>query len=272
MLQRVLCLGCNGVNDVDYKFCKYCGTVRCVSKENQSKRNQSSLMDQINERIRSLDKRLDTSNYSQQKCHVKTELGEFLATLDPPKDFFTALPDDLQKYLVFKERKGRTQMHSGNCNFRGQTGKKSCECPITLAAKSVDSLIGKLRAIFRDMGRSGKWNPVLLTGNPAASHVMKRHLQSVTLEQSCHEVVRKQAVPLMFDKLEKLCRYLTYQISREKDAHSKFLLLRDRTYFSVVCHSGDRGGDLGLLSSTRLYQLPRGEGVFVSQTVGKQFH
>ena len=151
-------------------------------------------MDQINERIRSLDKRLDTSYYSQQKCHVKTELGEFLATLDPPKDFFTAL----RKYLVFKERKGRTQMHAGNCYFRGQTGKKSCECPITLAAKSVDSSIGKLRAIFRDMGRSGEWNPVLLTGNPAASHVMKRHLQSVTLEQSCHEVVRKQAVPTLF--------------------------------------------------------------------------
>ena len=84
-------------------------------------------------------------------------------------------------------------------------------------------------------------------------------------------VIKEQSVPLMFDKLGKLCRYLTYQISREKDAHSKFLLLRDRTYFSVVCHSGDRGGDLGLLSSTRLYQLPRGEGVFVSQTVGKHF-
>ena len=47
--------------------------------------------------------------------------------------------------------------------------------------------------------------------------------------------------------------------------------MRDRAYFALVSHSGDRGGDLSLLSSDRLYCLPREEGIFVSQTIGKTF-
>ena len=176
-----------------------------------------NLMENINERINSLESLLDASHYSQQKCTLKKELNDFLQILDIPKTLDIALPEDIRKFLVFKERKGRTHLHKGNCEFKGHVGKRGCDCPLTLAAKSVDSLIGKIEQFFRDAGRSGDWNPVLLTGNPAASHVIKRHLQSVTLEQSAQSVPKKQAVPLMFDKLGKLCRYLTRNISRNND-------------------------------------------------------
>ena len=53
---------------------------------------------------------------------------------------------------------------------------------------------------------------MFLTGNPAASLVMKRDLQSITLEQASHGVTKTQATPLMFDKLAMLCRYLTYRV------------------------------------------------------------
>ena len=135
---------------------------------------------------------LDALNYSQQKCHLKNELSEFLHALDLPKIFYTALPDDVRKFLVFQERKGRTQIHTDTCEFKGHVGEKSCDYPTTLAAKSVDSLVGKIRAIFRDIGRSGDWNPVFLTKNPAVSHVIKRHLQSVTFEQSVQGVAKKK--------------------------------------------------------------------------------
>ena len=230
-----------------------------------------SKMNRIEERIRTLDQTLDASSYSQQKCNLKNELEQFLVSLEPAENVYTALPDDLRKFLIFKEKHGRTKLHNHACPDKGIAGKVSCSCPTALAAKSVDSLIGKLRAIFRDVGREGDWNSVLLTGNPAASLPMKRHLQAISLEQASHNVAKKQATPLMFDKLAKLCRYLTYQISREKDAVKKFLLLRDRAYFSLTCHSGDRGGDLSLLTSERLLELPNSEGIIVSQIAGKTF-
>ena len=271
---KVLCSECKGANDLDFKFCKVCGFDRSKGSMLCSPTQQletDNITEKINQRIRTLDELLDASQYSQQKCQLKNELIDFMLGLNPPKDIYSVLPEDLRKFLIFKERAGRTFLHVEACEFRGLPGRKGCDCPRSLAAKSVDTLIGKIRAIFRDMGRSGDWNPVLLTGNPAASHILKRHLQAVTLEQSNLGVVRKQAVPLMFDKLGKLCRYLTYQITREKDSISKFLLLRDRAYLSVICHSGDRGGDLSLLSSDRLLSLPNEEGILVSQVAGKQF-
>ncbi|WAR10440.1 hypothetical protein MAR_035516 [Mya arenaria] len=43
---------------------------------------------------------------------------------------------------------------------------------------SVDSLIEKQQVLFRDMGRSGEWDPVFHTGNPA----------DVGLEQAAYNV------------------------------------------------------------------------------------
>ena len=73
-----------------------------------------------------------------------------------------------------------------------------------------------MRAIFRDLGCTGDWNPISLTGNPASSLLMKRHLRSVTVEQTSASVVSKQAAPLMFDKLGKLCRYFRKKRSCNK--------------------------------------------------------
>ncbi len=113
------------------------------------------------------------------------------------------------------------------------------------------------------------WNPATFIGNPAASSPVKRHLKSVKLEQSSAEVTTKQAIPFMFDKLARLCRYLTYKMSVEKNPTGKYLLARDRSFFAMLCHSGSRGGDLGRLTAHRLFELPNSEGILVSQIVGK---
>ena len=230
--------------------------------------NQSTLC-RIDDRIKYLDSLLDSSCYSKQKYILKTDLSEFLSVMDPQKTLYSAVPEDIRKFIIMKEKGGKTQLHHTSCNFKGLAGKQTCSCPKTLAAKSVDSLIGKIRAIFRDLGRTGDWNPISFTGNPASSLLMKRHLQSVKVEQTSASVVSKQAVPLMFDKLGKLCRYLTYQASVEKDQVAKLLLLRDNAYFTILCHSGNRGGDLGLLTADRIFQLPDTEGIFISEIAGK---
>ncbi|MEW8548342.1 MAG: DUF640 domain-containing protein [Candidatus Thiodiazotropha sp.] len=240
---KACCSACKGVNDINFKYCKSCGVERKQRVPLLQPNEDNRSIDKINEQTCALDDLLDVSHYSQQKCQFRSEINAFLFSLQPAKDLYTALPDDIQKFFIFKERKGRTKLHVETCVFKGQARKQSCDCPTTLAVKSVDSLIGKIRAIFRDMGMSGEWNPVLLTGNPASSHIMKCHLQVVKLEQSSIGIARKQAVPLMFDKLGKLSRHLSYQISREKGGIPKFLLFKDRAYFFFFFHSGDRAGD-----------------------------
>lgn len=107
-------------------------------------------------------------------------------------------------------------MHDDLCLFREMSGKQKCKCTVTLAAKSVDSLLGNIKAIFRDVGRSGEWNPVFCTGNLASSIFLKRHLKAGSIEQASKGITVKQAIPLMFDKLCRLCRFLTYKIRGKK--------------------------------------------------------
>ncbi|WAR26369.1 hypothetical protein MAR_012073 [Mya arenaria] len=85
-----------------------------------------------------------------------------------------------RKFLVYKERYGRTHLHTADCHFKAIPERNSCNCSLMLAEKSVDSLIEKLQVLFRDMVRSVEWNPVFYTGNPAAGLLLKRHLKNGT--------------------------------------------------------------------------------------------
>ena len=67
-------------------------------------------------------------------------------------------PRDLCRFLVFKDRGGKTQVHRNGCVFLGQRGTHSCGCPVRLSYKTVDSYIGKLRSIFDAIGQDGEWD------------------------------------------------------------------------------------------------------------------
>ena len=53
-----------------------------------------------------------------------------------------------------------------------------------LAAGSVDSLIGKLRSIFKEYERVGDWDERLGLGNPATARLVHRYLKFVKEEQA----------------------------------------------------------------------------------------
>ena len=261
------CLNCGIPNDIDFNYCKSCGKARETSGIQTQDRQET--LDKINNRLKVLDNLIDSASYSKQKSSLKADLEKFLLLVDPQKNLTNATPDDIRKYLIFKEKGGKTQLHNTSCHFRGTHGLKSCECPRTLAYKSVDSLLGKIRALFRDEGRSGEWNAMLLTGNPASSHLLKRHQQAVSQEQAGANISVKQATPLMFNKLGKLCRHLSYRVTVEENQISKFLYARDLSYISILCNSGSRGSDLGLLTAEKCFEIPDSNGFFVSQTAGK---
>ncbi|CAG2199808.1 unnamed protein product [Mytilus edulis] len=135
---------------------------------------------------------------------------------------------------------------------------------------SVDSLIGQLRAIFRDHGRGTDWNDMLGLGNPAASSIIKKYLSAIKLEQSMAAASPKHAVPLFSNKLILVSRYISYKMSNKKLAiFQKYILIRDKTFFNILSFTGDRAGDLGSVLTDQVRWLPGEEGVIISMMKGK---
>ena len=71
----------------------------------------------------------------------------FLAALPIPKLLPSASSSDILKFLIWKDKSGRTKVHQISCPEISKQKASSCECPSRLSAGTVDSLIGKLRAV-----------------------------------------------------------------------------------------------------------------------------
>ena len=79
-------------------------------------------------------------------------------------------------FLIWKERTGRTVVHSSQCPYLSDVkgSKSTWGYPTRLAFGTVDSLIAKLRAILADNCSGTDWYSVMDVGNPAASKTVKR--------------------------------------------------------------------------------------------------
>ena len=202
----------------------------------------------------SLDQLLASSRYGRGKLRLKQELEGFLRNICHT-DLAQASPVHIRQFLVYKERFGKTRVHIHSYSLRGGTGNGAC--PHRLAWATLDSLIGQVRAIFRDIGRGSEWLAIWGVGNPAASPLIKGHVKTVKLEQTRAAVPIRRAVPLLFDKILKITRYLSYKLSlNDLSAASRYILMRDRAYLKLICHSGDRGGDLGQLFCRAIVHPP----------------
>ena len=115
---------------------------------------------------------------------------------------------------------------------------KVIKCPSGLAAGSLDSLIGKLHAIYNRLGRFGHVNPV--------SHsLIKEYLKFTRAEQAGLAVTPKQAVPFFFTKFKSLIGHFRKKIAANASLSlvSKYTLVRDATFFVVDFFTGDRTSD-----------------------------
>ncbi len=226
--------------------------------------------DRIAERINSLDDLVNSKKYSQKKVKFLSQYNTFLAALDPAKTFHTASPHDIRMFLVHIERYGKTILHDKGCVAMGKVegGSKSCLCLPTMAWGTLDSKVGMLRAIYRDEGYGTDWG--LKGGNPAASPEVKKHLQACSLEQSKAHIAVKQAVPLYWDKLLKLSRYLEYhRTCKGIPVMQNLLLMRDLTFFRIIAQTGDRAGDLGTLMTRDIFWYNQKQGVVLKMQDGK---
>ena len=156
------------------------------------------------------------SAYSKQKHYLAESLAVFLLSLPGSKTLSNAAPLDICRFLAFKDQCGKSQVHAHSCPNLGLHGLKSCNCPRRLSYKTVDSYIGKLRSIFKDIGRDGDWNSSLALGNPVASSRVKRYLKAVATEQLQAAVTPKQATPNFFQQASRFVSAFRIQGDRPR--------------------------------------------------------
>ena len=196
--------------------------------------------------------------YAKQKSSLKSELQSFLYSLPGHKSLYSATPLDVCRFLAWKDQNGKTQVHSQPCPLLGKKNIHPCKCPLRLSYKTVDSYVGKLRAIFRSIGRQGDWDATLGLSNPAASLPVKEYLKSVTAEQLQARVTPKQATLLFLDILVLLTRHLDRKMfSPSVTPTNLFILARDQAFFKSLFFSAE----------TLVSFKPQKSSVFLKMTV-----
>ena len=144
------------------------------------------------------------SHYETQKSRLAEDFCSFLlahsglpppfATAPSPE---TASPEDVGKFLFFRDSRGRTQIHAPTCPFKGQHGLKDCGCRVGLAAGTINSMIGKLRAFFNSRGQTQPYSSSSRYANPCNSTFIKDWLKSAYKEQRLAQITPHQA-PIIF--------------------------------------------------------------------------
>ena len=224
----------------------------------------------IDERLRQLTLFSEAISYSKQKDSLQKELESFLGSLPGRPSLTSVNPRDICRFLAFKDRNGRTRVHKNGCKFLGQKGIHQCGCPLRLSYKTVDSYIGKLRAIFHASGRTGEWDRRLDLGNPATDKSVKDYLRVIAMEQLQARIQPKQATPFFIDKLDRLVSHIerSMESSSVSPTH-RFILARDQAYFKAVFFSGDRPGDMGQVKVPEILRFPNNDGLLFNHVWGK---
>ena len=145
----------------------------------------------IQERFKEFQSVMRSNPYQRQKSALEQQFSQFSGALSPPRTMTSCTANDIVKFLISKDKSSRTVVHSSLCS------RASCTCPKRLAAGSVDSFMGRLRAIFNSLGRVNDSNPV-------AHPLVKNYLKFVTQEQVGLAITPTQAVSLFFDKCQRL--------------------------------------------------------------------
>lgn len=219
------------------------------------------------------------SQYQRQKCGTWRRLVAFLARLPGRPTPESCTPDDVVGFLIYADVAGKTVVHATTCpRVRGpgvmslEGGGGPCACPLRLAYGSVDSMIGRLRSAFHDMGRS--------VDNPAAMRAVKMYLRDVRYEQLRAGIVPKQALPLFSHKLRLVSVAILRVLRRmgpprcggdgvDRMRGPRFTLLRTRAMLLLVQVSLKRGRELGQTKTSTILRLPDGGGLLLNYVWGK---
>ena len=208
--------------------------------------------------------------YAKQKTSLELEFTAFLGNISPRRTILSATPHDVIRFLIWKDQFGKTTVHEEECRFLGQKTVHTCACPRRLAYGTVDSLIGKLRAVFAESGRCFDDSLLPGYGNPAASREAKEYFVAVREEQLLAKSLPSQAEPLFLRDLKAVSDEILSRLRVPQISPSEiFVLVRDQAFLKIQFFGGDRAGDLEKLRSSDLVYLPNKEGFLFNHSLTK---
>ena len=129
-------------------FCQMCGFRRETNSQNIPTSKISVDLQAIDNRLEQLKSTSLQSAYSKQKCSLRTEFEKFLASLPNSKTILSASPTDINRFLAWKDRHGKTIVHGDGFSDSHLQSTAKCKCPKGLAFKTGDSYIGKLATSY----------------------------------------------------------------------------------------------------------------------------
>jgi integrase len=184
---------------------------------------------------------------------VEKFLG-YLGDVGEQRSLFAATPMDVVAFCMERDTHGRTVVHDKSCRSVGThpLGREpSCSCPRRLKATSLDSMIGSLRGVFRDMGRTGPWCYRTFTGNPCDAKEVDLFLKYSGKEQLRAGVEVKRASLFSNEVYELLFNTILKAWGQLMQAHEfseAASAAQDMLLYSIMWSTGLRASDaLGLL-------------------------
>eukprot|EP00105_Crassostrea_gigas_P037162 XP_019921310.1 PREDICTED: uncharacterized protein LOC105324906 isoform X1 [Crassostrea gigas] len=205
----------------------------------------------LDERLKELYAKRSSSLDSKRQNCLKKEITEFLVRMSG-LELTSCTPDDIRRFLVWKDQCGKSQVHKIDCRFLGNKGLFDCNGPVRIASGTVSLMINRLVNIFHEMGCERSWNMALGLGNPAASSQEKDYLKIIQEEQARAHLVPKQAKPIFLTKVKAIVGYIGGRLSMSSvSVRERYILLRDQAWFKLQFFAGDRAGDLANLVASR---------------------
>lgn len=113
-------------------------------------------------------------------------------------DLLECTPNDVRRFLVWKDYFGKTTVHNSKCEFLGQRDNFTCGYPNRLAAATVEQIILQLVTIFEDLGVGRTWDTFSKSGNPAAEALVKKYLKLIQEDQAKAHILPKKAKPIFW--------------------------------------------------------------------------
>ena len=143
----VQCPSCQYANDFQFQFCQMCGFHRPLVSSTSSLMLDTELT-ALDARVAHLQSANQSTSYSKQKNSLHSQFQSFLSSLPGHKTPQNATPQDVCRFLAWKDAAGKTQVHRVSCHHLGQHGRFNCDCPLRLAYGTVGAYRGKLLSLI----------------------------------------------------------------------------------------------------------------------------
>ena len=139
----VQCPDCSYPNDSGFRFCQACGYKRKSLAPDDNPHLVSLDLPSLDRRLETLQAVNDHKPYQVQKSKLRKELESFLSSLPCPKTLWSASPRDVSRFLVWRDRKGKTKVNVPTCSLFG--------------AKKAEVLFMSIYPCGRDSCKSYSW-------------------------------------------------------------------------------------------------------------------